>query len=87
MMRIILISSLAIGSVIAGCSGGGDSGDVEAANKASAAMPKSVDQLPSDMSPEAKRMAGAAIGQQQAMTDHAMRENEARKRAMQGQGR
>lgn len=84
MMRTLLISSLAIGGVLAGCSGGGDPGDVEAANKASAAAPKSVDQLPSDMSPEAKRMAGAAMGQQQAMTDHAMRENEARKRAAQG---
>lgn len=85
MIRILLISSLAIG-VIAGCSGG-DVGDVEAANMASAAAPKSVDQLPSDMSPEAKRMAGAAMGQQQAMSDQAMRENEVRKRAMQGQGR
>ncbi len=70
-----------------GCSGSGDSGDVEAANRAAASAPKSVDQLPADMSPEAKRMAGAAIGQSQAMKDQAQKENEARKRFMQNAGR
>lgn len=83
MMKASIIGFIAIGATLLGCSGG-SAGDVEAANKASAQAPKSVDQLPEEMSPEAKRMAGAAMGQQQAMSDHAMRENEARKRAAQG---
>lgn len=87
MMRKLLISTLAIGGILAGCSGGGDPGDVETAKKAAEAAPKSVDQLPADMPPEARRAAEAAMGQKAAMSEQMSKENEARKRAMQGMNR
>lgn len=87
MMRAIIVISIAIGGVLAGCSGGGDPGDVDAAKKAADAAPKSVDQLPADMPPEARRAAEAAMGQKSAMSEQMAKENEARKRAMQGMNR
>lgn len=87
MIRPILVVSLAIGGVLAGCSGTGDAGDVELAKKASESAPKSVDQLPADMPPEARRAAEAAMGQKSAMSEQMAKENEARKRAIQGANR
>jgi Tfp pilus assembly protein PilP len=72
-----LISALGL----MGCSGGSDPGDVETAAKAAAAAPKSVDQLPADMPPEAKAAAAAAMGQAQAAQQQA--NDPARLRAMQ----
>lgn len=52
---------------ISGCSSSGDPGDVEAAKKASESVAKSPDQLPANMSPEARKAAEGAIGQRNAM--------------------
>lgn len=82
MKRLIILTILATG-LVAGCSSN-DSGDVEAANKAAAQAPKSADQLPTDMPPEARKQAESAIAQQQAMSQQANTENDARMRAMQG---
>ncbi|MCW5942985.1 MAG: hypothetical protein KIS66_12180 [Fimbriimonadaceae bacterium] len=71
--------------VLAGCSGS-DQGDVKKAEEAAARAPKSVDQLPADMPPEAKRGAEAAMGQQQAMKQQMDAQAEAMKRAA-NQGR
>ncbi len=54
------------GILLVGCSGS-DDGDVAAANKAAAEAPKSADELPADMSPEARRSAEAAMKQSEAM--------------------
>jgi hypothetical protein len=54
------------GILLVGCSGS-DDGDVAAANKAAAEAPKSADELPAEMSPEARRSAEAAIKQSEAM--------------------
>lgn len=64
-----------------GCSGSND-GDVEAAQKASAAAPKSVNDLPADMPEGAKASAGAAIQQGQAMQEQMSAQAAARSRAM-----
>jgi outer membrane murein-binding lipoprotein Lpp len=63
---------------LAGCSGS-DSGDVEKAKEAAEKAPKSVDELPADMPPQARANAAAAIQQAQARTQF---EGEAQKRAM-----
>ncbi|CAN1553033.1 hypothetical protein MCEMSE15_02269 [Fimbriimonadaceae bacterium] len=54
------------GILLVGCSGS-DDGDVAAANKAAAEAPKSADELPAEMSPEARRSAEAAMKQSEAM--------------------
>jgi len=81
MIRNLLLLAVALVAT-AGCSSSEDPGDVAAAAKASAAGPKSVDQLPGNMPAEAKAAAGAALGQaaaaQQQASDparvHAMEE-------------
>lgn len=57
---------IVLGILLVGCSGS-ESGDVAAANKAAAEAPKSADELPAEMSPEARRSAEAAIKQSEAM--------------------
>lgn len=79
-MRTILLLLIAA-CLLAGCSQA-DSGNVEAAKAAAQAAPRSVDELPADMPPEAKRSAGAAISQGQQMEAKMNAENEARARAM-----
>ncbi len=69
-----------------GCRGSSDSGDVARAEAAAAAAPKTVDELPADMPPEAKRGAAAAMGQSQAMQQQMDAQAEAMKRAR-NQGR
>lgn len=64
----------------AGCTGS-DEGDVDTAAKAAAAAPKSVDQLPADMPPEARAAASSAMGSAQAAQEQA--NDPARVRAMQ----
>jgi len=54
------------GILLVACSGS-DDGDVAAANKAAAEAPKSADELPAEMSPEARRSAEAAMKQSEAM--------------------
>ncbi len=69
-----------------GCRGSSDSGDVARAEAAAAAAPKSVEELPADMPPEAKRGAAAAMGQSQAMQQQMDAHADAMKRAR-NQGR
>lgn len=78
---------LLIGFALAltGCSGS-DRGDVKAAEEAAARAPKSVEQLPADMPPEARRGAEAGMGQQQAMQQQMNAQAEAMRRAA-NQGR
>lgn len=84
-MKTTLLLLIGASLALAGCSGS-DRGDVKAAEEAAARAPKSVDQLPADMPPEAKRGAAAAMGQQQAMQQQMDAQAEAMKRAAQ-QGR
>ena len=62
-----------------GCTGS-DPGDVQQAQKAAATVPKSTEQLPSEMPPAAKSAAAAAMGQAQQMQSQAS--DPARVRAM-----
>ncbi len=80
MKKLLPLASLLVLFTI-GCNSGGDSGDVEAAKKAAAATPKSVDQLPADMPAEARRGAAGGIAQQQAMEKQSQEMNAARKAA------
>lgn len=81
-MRTFLLTLGAIACAFGatGCSPSAN-GDVETATKAAAAAPKSVDQLPADMPPEARSAAASAMGQAQAMQQQANDPN--RLRAMQ----
>ena len=78
----LIIGFAALGLVAGGCMGGNDSGDVEKAKKASAEMPKSVDQLPSDMPPQAKAAAAGAMGASQGMSEQMKGQMDAQKAAM-----
>ena len=77
----LFISFLIAACLLTGCNQA-DSGDVEAAKAAAQNAPKSADELPADMPPEAKRRAAAAISQGQEMEAKMNAENEARARAM-----
>ncbi len=74
MKRLALIPLLAVLAV--GCTGGDDVGDVETGVKAAQAAPKTPDQLPSDMPPEARRAAESAMAQQSAMAAHMQKMNQ-----------
>jgi hypothetical protein len=63
---------------LVGCSGDDGSGNVKTAEEAAQAAPKSVDQLPTDMPPEARKAAEAGIANGQKMTE----EGDARAKAM-----
>lgn len=80
MKTLNLFFVLAAGMIVAGCASE-DQGDVEAASKAAAAAPKSVEQLPADMPPEARSAAASAMGQAAAAEQQA--NDPARVRAMQ----
>lgn len=80
MMRNLLLGLVGL-VTIAGCSSSGDPGNVEAAEAAAKAMPKSVDELPANMPPEARKSAEGAILQQQAREKQANAQAEAMKRA------
>lgn len=79
-MKALIYSLIAV-CLLAGCTQA-DSGDVEAAKAAAQSAPKSADELPANMPPEAKRSAAAAISQGQEMEAKMNAENEARARAM-----
>ncbi len=79
MIRNLLFVAVALVAT-AGCSSSEDPGDVAGASKAIAAGPKSVDQLPADMPPQAKAAASAAMGQ--AAAQQQMAADPARVRAM-----
>ncbi len=76
MMKFIL-PVVALAGLLVGCAKD-ETGDVETAKKASEAAPKTVDQLPANMPPEAKRAAQGAMGAQQAMANQAQQSNLAR---------
>jgi PBP1b-binding outer membrane lipoprotein LpoB len=84
-----LLSALLISSaVLVGCSSSGDPGDVEKAAQAAQAAPKTADQLPADMPPQAKQQAEAAMQQGQAMAQQMNAQGEAMKKAQAaGQGK
>ena len=83
MRRLFALLPLAFFAV--GCSGGdGDSGDVAAANKASAEAPKSAADLPASMTSEQRASAEAGIGQQQAMKEQMDKQAAAMKAAQAG---
>ncbi len=88
MRKPLLLTGLLLFAVaLSGC-GEGDAGDVEKANAASAAMPKSAADLPSDMPPEAKRAAESAMKQNEAQKQSMDAQAEAMRRArQQGSGR
>lgn len=60
---LVLIGLILTVALVTGCGASGDSGDVETARKASAAMPKTESDLPADMPEAAKRSAMGAIKQ------------------------
>ena len=64
-LNYLTLVILALGAF--GCGSGGDSGDVEAAKKAAAAIPKKVEDLPSTMPPDARKGAAAGMKQAEAM--------------------
>ena len=68
MMKYLLFVPLAL-LTITGCSGGGDNGDVAAAENAAKLAPKSKEDLPASMPPQAQKSAEAAMGAQKAMAD------------------
>lgn len=78
MRNLILI--LTIGVFAVGCKP--DNGDVDVAVRAAQAAPKSVDQLPADMPPEARASAAGAIAQGQAQGQINAKEAAARTHAM-----
>jgi hypothetical protein len=78
MMKKLIPVGLLLAIFTVACNKGGESGDVDLAKKASAEAPKSEAQLPANMPPEARRSAGAAIAQQQAMAQQAEAQNRAR---------
>lgn len=80
MMRTLLPVGMAL-VVLAGCSPVEDAGNVQGATQAASVAPKTIDQLPKDMPPEARRGAQAAMGQAQAVQQQA--NDPARVRAMQ----
>jgi PBP1b-binding outer membrane lipoprotein LpoB len=64
MKKFLLALTVAAGTLLmAGCEGPGETGDVESAKKAAAQAPKSADQLPADMPPQARAAAQSAMGQ------------------------
>ena len=82
MMKTLLPFALALVALAAvGCGSGGDSGDVEAAKKAAAAVPKKVEDLPANMPPEARRGAEAGIKQAAEMEKMQQQQEAARKAA------
>ncbi len=79
MKSLALLSLTAL--LCVGCSGSGDPGNVDVAQKASAAAPKAVADLPQNMPPEARTGAAAGIGQADAQKK--MNSDPARLHAMQ----
>ena len=73
------------GVVVAACFAAGcskpEQGDVDTATKAAAAAPKTVEQLPAEMPPQARAAAASAMGRAQAAEAEA--NDPARVRAMQ----
>jgi hypothetical protein len=75
---------LIIGSLmVTGCNSSGDPGDVETAKKASQSVPKSPEELPSNMPPEARKAAEGAIGQRKAQESMMNQRMDAMKEAQQ----
>jgi hypothetical protein len=80
MMKHVLLVTAALVAAV-GCSSSPDNGDVETATRAAAAVPKTPDQLPANMPPEARASAASAMQQAAAMQQQA--QDPARVRAMQ----
>jgi hypothetical protein len=74
MMKKSLLLVLGVFTLsLIGCSGEGDSGNVEAGIAASKQAEQTARELPKDMPPEARRSAENAIAAQKAMTEHMQR--------------
>lgn len=80
MKHLHLFIAVAVGLALVGCSSN-EEGDVASATEAAAAAPKSVEQLPADMPPQARAAAASAMGQAEAARQQA--NDPARVRAMQ----
>jgi PBP1b-binding outer membrane lipoprotein LpoB len=85
-MMKTLSAALLASFVLLGCSQS-DPGDPELAKKAAEAAPKTVEQLPADMPPEAKRQAEGAMKQKEAMQSQMDAQAEAMKKVNAQQGR
>jgi len=79
MIRIAFVTLVA--AALIGCDNSGSAGDVKSAEAAAKAAPRSVEQLPQDMPPEARRAAEAAMGQSQAAQAQMNAQAEAMKNA------
>lgn len=84
MKKLVLIAIGCAALLLVGC--GSDAGDVEAASKAAKAAPTSVDQLPDNMPPEARRSAAAAMAQGQAQKAKMDQQAEAMRKAREKMG-
>jgi hypothetical protein len=61
------LAYLTLAVLAAGCSGGSDSGDVAAAEKAAASQPRSVSDIPAGAAEDVKTQTASAIGQRDAI--------------------
>lgn len=77
-MMKYLLPALILGGILCGCAAKDDEGDVAKAKAAAEAAPKTVDQLPQNMPPEARRAAAGAMGAQQAMAAQMQKANQDR---------
>jgi hypothetical protein len=83
-MRSLYVLVALAALCLAGCLDS-SAGDVAGAERAAAQAPKSVEELPADMPPEARASAAAAIGQSSSMQQQA--NDPARARALQEMNR
>lgn len=82
MKKLFLLGALVASLALVGCSSTGDAGDVEAAQPASAAAPKTAEDLnQQNLPPDAQRGAAAAIQQNQAQKEQMDAQAEAMRRA------
>ncbi|RYG38014.1 hypothetical protein EON81_04850 [bacterium] len=78
MKKLALPLAMVIGTALFGCAPPEDTGDPSVARKATESAPKSVDQLPENMPPQARSSAAAAMGQSAAMAQQMEAQNRAR---------
>lgn len=84
MKNLLIVSAFVLSTFMVGCGSSGDAGDVEKAQAASAAAPKSTADLSADMPDNAKRGAAAAIQQNQAQKEQMDAQAQAMRQAREG---